>query len=49
MELIKEILINADDFALKSSVNNAIVELFNKRLINSTTLMTNMHGFDEAV
>jgi predicted glycoside hydrolase/deacetylase ChbG (UPF0249 family) len=44
-----KIIINADDFGLKSSVNKAIVESFNKGLINSTTLMANMPGFEEAV
>jgi len=43
------IIINADDFGLKSSVNNAIIKLFNDKLINSTTLMANMPGFEEAV
>jgi predicted glycoside hydrolase/deacetylase ChbG (UPF0249 family) len=47
--MIKKIIINADDFGLKSSVNKAIVESFNNGLINSTTLMANMPGFDEAV
>jgi chitin disaccharide deacetylase len=43
------IIINADDFGLNSSVNNAIKRLFNDKLINSTTLMANMPGFEEAV
>lgn len=43
------IIINADDFGLKSSVNQAIVESFNLGLINSTTIMANMPGFEEAV
>jgi len=47
--MIKKIIINADDFGYKSSVNKAIVESFNNELINSTTLMANMPGFDEAV
>ena len=41
-------IINADDFGLSSSVNK-IVESFNNGLINSTTLMANMPGFEEAV
>jgi hypothetical protein len=44
-----KIIINADDFGLKSSVNNAIAESFNNGLINSVTLMANMPGFEEAV
>jgi predicted glycoside hydrolase/deacetylase ChbG (UPF0249 family) len=43
------LIINADDFGLSSSVNKAIVESFNNGLINSTTLMANMPGFEEAV
>jgi len=43
------IIINADDFGLKSSVNKAIVDLFNEGIITSTTLMANMPGFDEAI
>jgi len=46
---MKGIIINADDFGLNSSINRAIVESFDKGLINSTTLMANMPGFDEAV
>jgi chitin disaccharide deacetylase len=45
----KEIIINADDFGLKSSVNKAIVESFKAGTITSTTLMANMPGFDEAI
>lgn len=47
--MTREIIINADDFGLKTSVNKAIAESFNNGLITSTTLMTNMAGFDEAV
>ncbi len=46
---MKEIIINADDFGLNSSVNKAIIESFDRGLITSTTLMANMPGFDEAV
>jgi predicted glycoside hydrolase/deacetylase ChbG (UPF0249 family) len=44
-----KIIINADDFGLKSSVNQAIAESFDNRLINSATLMANMPGFEDAV
>jgi predicted glycoside hydrolase/deacetylase ChbG (UPF0249 family) len=47
--MMENIIFNADDFGLNSSVNRAIVELFDKGLINSTTLMANMPGFEEAV
>ncbi|MDQ2719839.1 MAG: ChbG/HpnK family deacetylase [Bacteroidota bacterium] len=49
MTISERIFINADDFGFNSSINKAIVELFEKRLINSTTLMANMPGFEEAV
>jgi chitin disaccharide deacetylase len=46
---VNHIKINADDFGLKSSVNKAIIEAFDKNFINSTTLMANMPGFEEAI
>ncbi|MCU1253294.1 MAG: hypothetical protein JWQ49_6323 [Edaphobacter sp.] len=44
----RKIIVNADDFGISAEVNQAIVEAFNKNLISSTTLMTNMPGCDEA-
>lgn len=44
-----QIVINADDFGHSASVNKAISESFAKGLINSTTIMANMPGFDEAI
>jgi predicted glycoside hydrolase/deacetylase ChbG (UPF0249 family) len=41
--------VNADDFGEGQSVNKAIIELFNRGLLTSTTLMANMPGFDEAI
>jgi chitin disaccharide deacetylase len=46
---MNNIIVNADDFGYKTSVNKAIIELFERKLINSTTLMANMPGFGEAV
>ncbi|KAA9039292.1 ChbG/HpnK family deacetylase [Ginsengibacter hankyongi] len=46
---MRKVFINADDFGVNASVNKAIVELLNKGVINSTTLMANMPGFSEAV
>lgn len=43
------VFINADDFGLNPSVNSAIIESFNNNIINSTTLMSNMPSFEEAV
>lgn len=41
-------IINADDFGLSSSVNEAIASCFNDNLIHRTTIMTNMPAFAEA-
>lgn len=42
------IIINADDFGLSSSVNEAIVRCFDDNLVHRTTIMTNMPAFAEA-
>ena len=47
--MVSNIKINADDFGLNSSINNAIIEAFDKNYINSATLMANMPGFEEAI
>jgi predicted glycoside hydrolase/deacetylase ChbG (UPF0249 family) len=47
--ILDNIKINADDFGLNSSVNKAIIEAFDRNYINSTTIMANMPGFEEAV
>jgi len=44
-----KLIINADDFGYNSNINAAIVSCFQKSLINSTTIMVNMEGFEEAV
>ena len=44
----RKIIVNADDFGISAEANRAIVEAFNKNVISSTTLMTNMPGFNEA-
>jgi hypothetical protein len=40
--------VNADDFAMSAEINRAIVEAFHEGVISSTTLITNMPGFEEA-
>ena len=40
-------IINADDFGLSKSVNDAIRICFDKGYVNRTTVMTNMPAFDE--
>jgi predicted glycoside hydrolase/deacetylase ChbG (UPF0249 family) len=48
-DLSAQLIINADDFGANSDINAAIVSCFEKNLINSTTIMANMEGFEEAV
>jgi len=46
---MKNVIINADDFGARPSVNKAIIELFDTGVLNSTTIMANMPSFDEAI
>ncbi|HJP62836.1 MAG TPA: ChbG/HpnK family deacetylase [Mucilaginibacter sp.] len=43
------IIANADDLGYGESVNKGILQCFEQGYINSTSLMTNMEGFDEAI
>lgn len=43
------IIANADDFGFSLSVNKAILSCYELGYINSTTLMTNKPGFEDAV
>jgi len=42
-------IVNGDDFGYNTSINHAIVEAFRQEKINSTTIMANMPGFEEAI
>jgi len=44
----RKVIVNADDFGMSAEVNRAIVKAFDENVISSTTLMTNMPGFEEA-
>ncbi len=44
-----KLIINADDFGISTDVNRAIIQAFEKGLITSSTIMTNMPGFEEAI
>lgn len=46
---METLIINADDLGSKPSVNRAIVDSFDRGLINSASLMANMPGFEEAI
>jgi chitin disaccharide deacetylase len=43
------LIINADDFGYSLTINQAILRSFERNLINSTSLMANMAGFDDAI
>jgi predicted glycoside hydrolase/deacetylase ChbG (UPF0249 family) len=47
--MTKYLIINADDCGLAPGVNRAIIELYKAGIVKSTSLMTNMPGFDDAV
>lgn len=46
---MKKIIVNADDFGLSTSVNQAILDVYQRGNLTSTTLMVNMPGTQEAV
>ena len=45
---MKKLIINADDFGIDSSVNQAVADLYSKGCITSTTIMVTTAAFDEA-
>lgn len=45
----KRLIINADDFGLSEGVNYGIIKAYKEGIVNSTTIMANMPGFDHAV
>jgi hypothetical protein len=47
--MLRQVIINADDFGLVDSVNEAIVEVFKAGRLSSATLMVNMPGTPGAV
>jgi predicted glycoside hydrolase/deacetylase ChbG (UPF0249 family) len=49
MSLPENIIANADDFGFSLSVNKSILYCYEQGYINSTSLMTNKPGFEEAV
>ncbi|MDZ5254375.1 carbohydrate deacetylase [Clostridium sp. LIBA-8841] len=44
----KYLIINADDFGLSNSINEAIINLLNENRISSATLMPNVASYDQA-
>ena len=49
LNLVKRLVVNADDFGLTSGVNQAIVELHRRGTLTSTTLMANAQATEEAI
>jgi hopanoid biosynthesis associated protein HpnK len=45
----RRLIVNADDFGLSSSVNQAVVRAHREGILTSASLMVNEPGFDEAV
>jgi hopanoid biosynthesis associated protein HpnK len=46
---IRRLIVNADDFGLSHSVNEAVVRAHREGILTSASLMVNEAGFDEAV
>lgn len=46
---MKKLIINADDFGYSRGVNLGIIDSFERGVLTSTTLMSNMPGFDHAI
>src|SRR5580693_1252432 len=46
---IRRLIVNADDFGLSHSVNEAVIRAHCEGILTSASLMVNEPGFDEAV
>jgi hopanoid biosynthesis associated protein HpnK len=46
---VRRLIVNADDFGLSSSVNEAVVRAHREGILTTASLMVNEPGFDEAV
>jgi hopanoid biosynthesis associated protein HpnK len=46
---VRRLIVNADDFGLTSGVNRAVMELFEKHLLTSATLMARAAATEEAI
>jgi hopanoid biosynthesis associated protein HpnK len=46
---VRRLIVNADDFGLSSSVNEAVIRAHREGILTTASLMTNESGFDEAV
>ncbi len=48
-ETARRLIVNADDFGLSSSVNQAVIRAHNEGILTTASLMVNEPGFEEAV
>lgn len=46
---VRRLIVNADDFGLSNSINQAVVRAHREGILTSASLMVNEAGFDEAV
>src|ERR1035438_1607574 len=46
---VRRLIVNADDFGLSPSVNEAVIRAHREGILTSASLMVNEPGFDEAV
>ena len=47
--MVRRLIVNADDFGLRTSVSEGIIDAFQNGQVSSTTLMVNVPGTEEAV
>jgi hopanoid biosynthesis associated protein HpnK len=47
--VLRRLIVNADDFGLSTSVNNAVIRAHRDGILTTASLMVNEAGFDEAV
>jgi predicted glycoside hydrolase/deacetylase ChbG (UPF0249 family) len=48
-ETERRLIVNADDFGLSYSVNEAVIRAHREGILTTASLMVNEPGFDEAV
>src|ERR1700722_8738218 len=49
LDSVRRLIVNADDFGLSPSVNEAVIRAHREGILTSVSLMVNEPGFDEAV
>jgi hopanoid biosynthesis associated protein HpnK len=49
MDLLKQVIVNADDFGLTTEINQGIIRAFEEGIVTSTSLSANGEAFREAV